>query len=481
MDDRLQIRIDSGPNAQARAWAVRFLARVAGVAFRIDVLPVTAPGGPGPTLYYGRGKGLPGVTIEQSEFFDGDLGRFSTPVERPAAMLGGVPVLFGDGKIVRAEGATRIGADLVASAFYLASCIEERSPGERDRHGRFQAAASFLGKNGFLAVPVADEYARIISAEIGRLYRGLVRKRPWPGEAPFAVCVTHDIEHLRKPSRLGYMKARALAGGRLAARGQFGEAATQWGAGVRRAIRMPSALTSIELLRGAARPWPATFYFFGQATSPLDGAYDVGSSEVTAVIRGLRAEGCEIGVHLGYETGADEALMEAQRSRVESASVARVEGERHHYLRAEFPDGWKAHEKAGFAYDASLAFAEAAGFRAGTCHPFRPFDVEAGREMEVVEVPLVAMDGTFFQYGHMDEDETVARVVGLAETVRRAGGVFTLLWHNTMIDPIDTPAQSRAYSRITAALREMAGWGATVSECVRNWRSYSASLEEEHV
>ena len=139
MDDRLQIRIDSGPNTEARRWAVRLLARIVGVPFRVDVLPATAPGGPRPMLYYGRGKGLPGVTMGQSEFFDGDLGRFSTPVERPAAMLGGVPVLFGGGETVRAEGATRIGADLVASAFYLASCIEERSPGERDRHGRFPA------------------------------------------------------------------------------------------------------------------------------------------------------------------------------------------------------------------------------------------------------------------------------------------------------------------------------------------------------
>jgi hypothetical protein len=480
MDDRLQIRIDAGPNAQARAWAVRLIARVVGVPFRIDVLPVTAPRGPGPALYYGRGAGLAGVTIEQSEFFEIDLGRFSAPVESPAAMLGGVPVLFGDGEIVRADGATRIGADLVASAFYLASCIEERSLPGRDRHGRFPAAASFLGKSRFLAVPVIDEYARIIAAEIGRLYPGLVRRRPWPGEAAFALCVTHDIEHLITPLRLGYMKARALAGGRLAVRGQFAEAATQWGAGVRRAIRMPSPLSAFEHLRSHARPWPATFYFFGQATSPLDGTYDVGAAEVTALIGELRAEGCEIGVHLGYETGADDALMDAQRSRVERASGARVEGERHHYLRAQFPSAWKAHEKAGFAYDASLAFAETAGFRAGTCHPFMPFDIEAGRELDLVEVPLVAMDGTFFRYGSLDEDETVARVLGLAETVRRAGGVFTLLWHNTMIDPVDRPAQSRAYARITAALKEMPAWGATVSECVRNWKSYGASLEEKH-
>jgi hypothetical protein len=192
----------------------------------------------------------------------------------------------------------------------------------------------------------------------------------------------------------------------------------------------------------------------------------------------MAAEGCEIGLHLGYDTGDDDGLMRAQLSKVQSALGAPVRGERQHYLRAVFPGVWRAHEKAGFAYDASLGFPEAAGFRGGTSYPFQPFDLDSGRELNVFEVPLVAMDGTFFQYQQLSGDEIVARVIALARTVRDLGGVFTLLWHNTTVDPVDRPDLAKAYAEITSALKGMPAWGTTVWGSIETWKSYCQSLEE---
>ncbi|MHC4713027.1 MAG: hypothetical protein ACYTAN_07120 [Planctomycetota bacterium] len=52
-----------------------------------------------------------------------------------------------------------------------------------------------------------------------------------------------------------------------------------------------------------------------------------------------------------------------------------------------------------------------------------------------------------------------------------------LLWHNTMVDPFDTPDQWRAYRRITEGLRGMNAWWATLAECVGAWKEFESSLE----
>jgi hypothetical protein len=476
VSDRLTILIDDGPNAAARAWAARLVARVAGFPFRVVTAGRGAPVPAGPLVHYGQAD-TPGITIAPSGFFDGDLSRPALP-EKPSAEFDGLPVLFGGGAIDRRSDRTVVSADIFASAFYLASRIEERFAAERDRHGRFPAAASLACKSGLVEQPLVDEYARWLSAEIARLYPRLSRRSPWPGGASFAVCVTHDVEHLKAPSRLGYLKGKVVKAAREAARGDLASAVADSSAGVVRALSGESPSWSFERLRAAVRPWPATFYFFGGATSALDGAYDVESQRIREVIAQMAAEGCEIGLHLGYDTGDDDGLMRAQLSKVQSALGAPVRGERQHYLRAVFPDVWRAHEKAGFAYDASLGFPEAAGFRGGTSYPFQPFDLDSGRELNVFEVPLVAMDGTFFQYQQLSGDEIVARVIALARTVKDAGGVFTLLWHNTTVDPVDRPDLARAYAEVTSALKGMPAWGTTVWGCVEAWKSYCQSLEE---
>ena len=479
MISRLTVRIDDGPNAAARAWAARLLAHVCGFPFRLEVLPVNAKPLRGPLLYYGKRKGLGGVTIEQSDFFDRPLDRRLTVPDKPSAEVGGLPVVFGGCAVERSKDSTVISADLLASAFFLASRLEERFSGERDRHGRFPASASFVGRNGLLERPIVDEYAGFLAAEVTRIYPALTRRYPWPVVTRFAVCVTHDIETLKAPSRLGYLKAKILSAGRATASGDISKGIEQGAAGLIRALSGHNPTWSFDRLRDAMRPWPATFFFFGGATDPLDGAYDVESARVREMIAALGADGCEIATHLGYSTGCDDGLMKAQVSKVASASGRPVRGVRHHYLKAEFPDVWKAHEKAGFAFDATLGFPEAAGYRAGTSYPFRPFDVDSGRALFVVEIPLIVMDGSFFQYQRLSPDETIQRVLSLATTSERVGGVFTLLWHNTMVDSVDKPGPAKAYSEITSALKERPAWAANLGECAEAWRLYCDSLEEK--
>jgi hypothetical protein len=289
--------------------------------------------------------------------------------------------------------------------------------------------------------------------------------------------VTHDIETLTQPTRLGYIRASQMKAAKHLVNGVFTRAALHMGGGLLRGVAGTNPSWSFARLRCFERPFPGTYYFFGTAEGHRNGKYDVAAPAVRTVLSSLSGEDCEIGVHLAYESGDDVASMSAQKAAVEGALGRKVSGARYHYLRARYPGAWRAVRDAGFAYDATLGYAEAPGFRAGTSHPFEPFDVETGKAVDVVEVPLVAMDGTFFKYLGLQCDETVSAILRLADTVACAGGVFTLLWHNTMVDPLDQAGPSRGYEEVMEALKGMPAWGATVGAVAERWRSYARSLE----
>lgn len=472
MPEHLTIAIEDGPNPKARAWAARFLAVRLGLPFRL----AREAESDGPLLAFGRTAPGRGVFIRDSGYFDDRPGATHPRGERVS--FEEVPLPFGRECVERKAKHTVIEADILASLFYLANRMEETRPVKTDEHGRFPAAASFLGSRDALDKPAAEIWAAFVADELRRLYPGLDTRPRWGGQS-WAVCISHDIETLAPIRRLGYMKGRLLKAVALAGAGRVGDAARSVYSGLSRLASGAAPSWSFEHLRAGERPACGTYFFFGLKTSEKDGEYDVSSEPLRGTMTALSREGCELSLHLGYESGCDVESMREQKASLERAAGIRVRGARHHYLRADFPACWKAHEEAGFDYDASLGFAEAPGFRGASALPYRPFDLEADRTLGVYALPLVAMDGTFFDYMGLSVDQAVAEALELAEAARAAGGVFTLLWHNTMADPFDKPAQSRAYRAVTAGLRNMDARWLTAAECVAAWREYEGMLEVE--
>jgi hypothetical protein len=127
-------------------------------------------------------------------------------------------------------------------------------------------------------------------------------------------------------------------------------------------------------------------------------------------------------------------------------------GGRQHFLRFQVPDTWRHWEQVGLSYDATLGYADHEGFRCGTCHPFRPFDVEQNRELDLWEVPLIVMDGTLHNYRQLTPEQGEARILELAHRCQQVEGTFTLLWHNSSLSG-DWLPWSKVYRRV---IRELA-------------------------
>lgn len=465
MNEHVTFQVERGPNQAAREWAARLLVRICGFPFRIQAVAPGESAGAQPSVYYGRAAQAAGVTIIPSAYFDGDI------------LTAAAPSPFGGG-IERCEKTAVISTDIPASAFWLANRVEEAAATAHDEHGRFPAKDSYMAKHGVMQEPIVDQLALALRHELERLYPGLRKRRPWPA-GDFAVCITHDIERLIPIRRLGYAKSRLAAAARSISAGRVRTAGRSLVAGALRAVTGSMPSWTFDQLRRGERPFPGSYYFFGGTTSPRDGQYNATDPRIRQVVSQLAEEGMEIGVHLGYETGTDVESMRLQKSVVEEALGAPAAGVRHHYMRARFPEGWKAHEAAGFEYDCSLGWHDRLGFRGATSFPYRPFDAAAGKELSLYEAPLAAMDAACLACRGLSAEKTVEEIMAVAENVKAVGGMFMLLWHNTMVDPFDKAEERRAYIEVARRLRQPPAWGATVSQCLRAWRLYSDSLEAQ--
>ena len=336
--------------------------------------------------------------------------------------------------------------DELAEAFFHLARVEERG-GPRDQHGRFPASASCLDP---------------LDPPLERLRARLGIEPPRWGGARFAVALTHDVDTPWRWTRIGVrgaaarLKSHALAGrGRAALR----EARALSTVPVHRLRRTDpnwsfERVVGIERARGAG----STFFVMAGHRHAADGASPETYDRLRPrLVETLRAGGAEIGLHGSYTAAEDPALLEGEKEALE-ALAGPVAGQRYHYLRVDPHRNLEPLERLGFAYDSSLGFSDAIGFRAGIAHPFRPWDFSRDRPLDLIEIPLAVMDATFEErYLGLSARQAEPRVRRLLEDAAERGGGFAVLWHTDRFDPASSQRWDRLYEQVIDAVHELGG------------------------
>ena len=201
----------------------------------------------------------------------------------------------------------------------------------------------------------------------------------------------------------------------------------------------------------------SAFYFMSHRdVSAADGAwYVLEHPWIRSLIGSIDRRGHEIGYHAGFDTYLDPARTAEEFTRLravaEAQGVAQDEwGGRQHFLRWASPVTWSNWEQAGLSYDCTLAYAEAVGFRTGTCHPYRVYDLDARRPLALRERPFQVMDVTLFVYMALSPDAAHAAVMDIAGQCRRFRGSLGILWHNNEL--LRTAREQRWYESLLRAV-----------------------------
>jgi hypothetical protein len=383
-----------------------------------------------------------------------------------------------------------ISFDLVASAFVLLACWDERTTGERDKYGRLPYAASIFAANPELLIeePAVDRYVELVRGALApRLAElGLEPLPPagsvWGARGRFAIALTHDLDNLWRWTRRGFaasghrtLRAARHLQGRAVAR-ELGDGA-DWL--VRHLPRRTDPFwTFPEILSGEdVRGVSSTFFVIARHTHKQDGNQPgTYGKRIPKALRLVTEAGREVGLH---GNDADRlALAEVVRDRDDlSGRVGRaVTGMRYHYLRALYHETLPMLEQAGFTYDTTLAFAEHEGFRCGCSFPFRPYALDDERPLALVELPLAVMDGTLQEphyRGLAAADAELAAASVLARALR-SGGAVSLLWHNNRFDKRVSRGYDKVYWRLVDQALAHGAWCASAAEIVARWKEVTA-------
>lgn len=312
-------------------------------------------------------------------------------------------------------------ADILAATLFMLSRWEEMVVSERDEHLRFPATASVAYKQGFLGRPIVDEYALILQAWLKTLMPS------WSPSSPqFSVKLSHDVDSVRSAS------FRMLGGDLLKRRNLSKALQTVYQIlSPKRDVYLSDCYELANL--SEQNGLQSAFYFMSAQKSRMDDGYDPQARQIQRLIQDLRQKGCEIGFHAGYAAYNDLECLMPEKFRMDKALGEKRYGGRQHFLRFQIPNTWRLWEQAGLVYDSTLGYADYEGFRCGTCHPYQPFDIEQNCQINLLEIPLIVMDGTLRQYQALTPEEGERRILTLARRCKQVGGMFTLLWHNSSL------------------------------------------------
>ncbi len=355
----------------------------------------------------------------------------------------------------------------------------EEQAAPRDRHGRMPLAASAAFKAGTHQTAYLDRLVAQFKAVWLDFMAGQdvawaeLRPAPQP-----LLGLTHDVDSISGQSwlRYGAWLARAARSGRPSA------LRAAWARVRRYAGQAGDPHFSFARYREieARHGFKSTFFvlslpfFLGRERR----RYALRAPRLRAALADLARQGWEIGLHPSRATHLSRARLKGElgRFRRQLPFAPNPPGIRNHYLKAQFPETWRMQEDLGIPYDATLGWAEAPGFRAGTARPYQAFDRGRGRKLSTWVVPLVAMDGAM---PAGPADSLVQTCEQLAAECFAHGNPLVLLWHTDRLGPLDYPAFAEAYPRLLARFAEQGCRGLTCRDLVAQYQRYADRLGEQ--
>ncbi len=353
--------------------------------------------------------------------------------------------------------------------------------------GEYEPGASDTNVPDFAYSPL-NRLGQLYTPIIDRQFLTTGHSKPvWPGGKPFVVCLTHDVDavsdlnlwqnirFIKKilktaPNRsIGESLRLILEHKLLALRGLLGQSDSL--------CKFENWL-DMETKYGAH----STFFFAPDKVNQIHSSdcmyrYDQminfrnKSVSVAELMRTMDQEGWEIGLHPSWNAHADLDELVYQKEQVENILSHPIKSVRQHFLKYDPQKTHQIQSLAGFKYDSTMGYNDNLSFRRGTSYPFNCFDLNEGKLLPLLQIPLIVQDGAILAPGkglRLDPQKAVEYILHMASEVREVGGVLSLSWHP---HTRHRPAYFDVYSQVLALLARENPWFATVSEIGEWWSS----------
>lgn len=357
-----------------------------------------------------------------------------------------IPMVFDDDSVddgvtyFDTDSSIHIPYDILTPSYVLISRYEEFNVFalglvDYDKHDRIPFEGTLAYKYGLVEIPLVDEYAMLLREWLCFHFPDRFEAVPCTPR----IVPTHDIDILyRFTSRFQAMKSifgRDLLINRdMAMVKQSWQEYREWKSDD---FEDPYIQAIMEL---AAKEHGAglepVFFFKALHDGEYDATYDIRDVRLQRIWEHLDNKQGIVGLHGSYRSADVIGLLREEHERLHDLLARfgrKVTCSRQHYLRTFFsddPNSLDLWREAGITDDYTLGFAERCGFRCGTCHPYPLYDVRNDKVTDIIEHPLIVMDGTLFDYMKLSVEDAHALTQRLKQRCFDVEGDFVILWHN---------------------------------------------------
>ncbi len=375
----------------------------------------------GPRIYYGglppdsRELCIPPVRLLQE--------RHVAPQVVEVFQEHGLPAFFG----LRCAGAG-YSFDLFSLVFYLLSRYEEYLPGMRDRHGRFEARGSLAFRGGFLQLPLINYWVRHLAERMEDRFHGFRASLP-----PFRFQPTFDVD---QAWAYRYKPWWQSWGGILRDLSAGDAQALSMRRKVLAGVLEDPFFTFADIEEWHRRPGANPVFFFHLGDY---GRFDKNISFRHPMLRELirRLAGAHaVGLHPSWRAAEDSARLQEEMRRFREITGEAPLRSRQHYLRLDLPHTYRQLLGAGIYEDYTMGYADMPGFRASIAGSFPWYDLKAEKTTALFIHPFALMDVSLKQYLKLGPEEGLHTALDLLRNVRKSGGEFCTLWHNSSFSEI---------------------------------------------
>lgn len=324
-----------------------------------------------------------------------------------------------------------IQADIITLSFLMLSRYEESISKLKDKHDRFEFKNSISNTYKLNEIPIVDEYAYLLKKELKNIFSGITFSN-----TTVKIIPTHDIDEIRRFPSLS-KSIRTLLGDiylyksvplLLKSTINFFKSITK--------PELDPYITSIHQIIESSKKYnlKSEFYFMSTIASEYNNGYLISESSLKSIFSSIKENRMLIGIHGGYNTYNNASVFSKEKLGIEQSTNVSVEYNRQHFLRFDVNTTFDVLVENKIKYDSSLGYAEAEGFRCGTCHPYNPYNFKLDKPFEIIERPLIVMDVTLTSYRNYSDAEALASMHRLYERCKSVNGEFIVLWHNTYVD-----------------------------------------------
>jgi hypothetical protein len=333
------------------------------------------------------------------------------------------------------------GIDPFTGIFFMISRYEEYGLFQADTHSRFPASESIAYQNGFLEFPIVDAWIDWIRERMNETFSNL----PELAQPDYHFTPTYDIDHVRAYLWKGLFRSiGGMTKDLLARNGRFMERMKVILAKEKDNYDVFSFLDDLHKKHGLS---PIYFWLLGDFGA-FDKNPDVRHPSFRKEIQQL-AEQYDLGIHPSYASFLKKEQIQKEIHRLkEITSVETIERNRFHFLRFQLPDSYRMLIELGIKTDYSMAFPDALGFRAGTSHPFYWYDLKMETTTSLKVFPFQIMDVSLKNYLGLTPDESIKKSKEIIRHIKKYGGHFISLWHNSSFDKKEWDGWKKVYEEV---------------------------------